>query len=135
MNEKAALTHLVKAARDAIHLENVLSEMGYKETPYFDLYGEISEAIYCLLNEQTESFSDSETYNAIHDSYTPDEACADRLMDIYRSNASNADLGLSRASMEVFEEVANERGISIPQLQKLILCEWSARQVIIREFT
>ena len=135
MNEKAVLTHLVRAARDAIHLEKVLEEIGYKDTPYFNLYGEIAEAMYCLLNENTETFTESETYNAIHDIYTPDETCAEYLENIYRCNSSGADLGLSDASREVLDEVAKERGIETGQLIRLILCEWAARQTVLRNFT
>ena len=135
MNEKRVLTHLVKAARDAIHMERVLKEIGYKETPYFGLYGEIADAMYCLIGEETETFTESETHNAINDTYTPDEECAERLMDIYRKNTLGAEFGLSDASTDVLNEVAQERGINSAQLARLILCEWAARQTILRNYT
>ena len=45
MNTKFVLAHLIRAGRDALHLEKTLTEIGYNETPYFNLYGDITDAI------------------------------------------------------------------------------------------
>ena len=67
MDAKKVLTHLVRAGRDALHIESTLTELGYKETPYYNLYGEIAEAIYTMIGENTDTFNESITYAKIHD--------------------------------------------------------------------
>ena len=76
MNTKSVLTHLIRAGRDALHLEKTLTDLGYKETPYYNLYGEITDALYAMLDERTDTVEESKAYAAIHDIYTPDEICA-----------------------------------------------------------
>ena len=134
MKVKRALTHLVKAGRDALHLEKTLAQLGYKETPYFNLYGEISEAMYCILEEDTDSFEESATHNAMNDIYTPDEICAEQLEEIFRNNPRNAGLSIPRATREVLEEAAAKRGMPLDRFVSLILCEWAAREVMLINF-
>ena len=79
MNTTSVLTHLIRAGRDALHLEKTLTEIGYAETPYFNLYGEITDAIHGILDEDTDTIEESKAYAAIHDPFTPDEICAEEL--------------------------------------------------------
>ena len=130
MRVKRALTHLVKAGRDALHLEKTLKELGYKDTPYFNLYGEIAEAMYCILEEDTDSFEESETYNAMHDIYSSDEMCAERLADIFRSNQEQNSFNIPKATLEFVSEAAEKRGMPLDRFISLIICEWAAREVI-----
>jgi hypothetical protein len=130
MRVKRALLHLVKAGRDSLHLEKTLTDLGYKDTPYFNLYGEISEAMYCILEEDTDSFENSETYNAIHDIYSSDEMCAERLAEIFRNNPAHAGINIPKATMEVIREAAEKRKMPLDRFVSLILCEWAAREVM-----
>ena len=82
MNTKKVLTHLIRAGRDALHLEKTLKNIGYKETPYYNLYGEIADAIYTMLGEDTDTFDESVTHAAINDIFTPDEICAEKLAEM-----------------------------------------------------
>lgn len=130
MNAKNVLTHLVRAGRDALHMEETLKQLGYKETPYFNLYGEISSAIYSLLNEDTETFDESMTYAAMHDIYTSDDVCAERLAEMYDADSGHVTI-LSEETAMVINDVARNRGIEPNRMINLILCEWAARQLMI----
>ena len=123
MNTKFVLTHLIRAGRDALHLEKTLTDIGYKETPYFNLYGEITDAIYALLDEHTDTVEESKAYAAIHDIYTPDEICAEELAPL----VSVPDV--SDTTMEVIVETAKSRGIEPSTMVKLILSEWAMKEM------
>lgn len=123
MNTKSVLTHMIRAGRDALHLEKTLTDIGYKETPYFNLYGEITDAIYVLLGEQTDTIEESKAYAAIHDIYTPDEICAEELAPL----VSVPDV--SDTTMEVIVETAKSRGIEPSTMVRLILSEWAMKEM------
>ena len=123
MNTKSVLTHLIRAGRDALHLEKTLTEIGYKETPYFNLYGEITDAIYGILDEQTDTIEESKAYAAIHDIYTPDETCAEELSKL----VIPADV--SDTTMEVISEAARSRGVQMSTMIRLILNEWAMKEM------
>lgn len=126
MDAKKVLTHLIRAARDAIHLERTLDDLGYKETPYYDLYGEISEAIYGIVGEDTEEFDESVTYNVIHDQFTPDELSAEQLASMIKGSDS---LNLSAEAKEVITEAAKQRNIDTQTMTNLILSEWAMKEM------
>ena len=126
MDAKKVLTHLIRAARDAIHLERTLDDLGYKETPYYDLYGEISEAIYGIVGEDTEEFDESVTYNVIHDQFTPDELSAEQLASMIKGSDS---LNLSAEAKEVIAEAAKQRNIDMQTMISLILSEWAMKEM------
>lgn len=123
MNTKFVLAHLIRAGRDALHLEKTLTEIGYKETPYFNLYGDITDAIYGILDEQTDTIEESKAYAAIHDPFTPDEICAEEL-------ASFVDMpNISGTTMDVIAEAAEERGLDQQAMVRLILNEWAMKEM------
>ena len=126
MDAKKVLTHLIRAARDAIHLERTLDDLGYKETPYYDLYGEISEAIYGIVGEDTEEFDESVTYNVIHDQFTPDELSAEQLASMIKGSDS---LNLSAEAKGVITEAAKQRNIDTQTMTNLILSEWAMKKM------
>lgn len=128
MNEKKVLTHLIRAGRDAINLENVLNQFGYKETPYFNLYGEIAEAIYAMLGEDTKSFDQSITHAVMHDPLTPDEVCAEELAKLLEK-ASKANTHVSATTQEVIQEAAQKRGIDPDTMVRLIINEWAMKEM------
>jgi len=124
MDARKVLTHLIRAGRDAIHLEKTLTDIGYKETPYFTLYGEITDAIYGILDEHTDTIEESKAYSAVHDIYTPDEICAEELASLI------AIPSVSGTTAEIIEEKALERGVSVTTMIQLILSEWAMRQIL-----
>lgn len=124
MNTKKVLTHLIKAGRDALHLENTLSSIGYKETPYFNLHGEITDAIYTMLGEDTDSLEESMTYAAMNDIFTSDEQCAEQL-----ASMIGHDLNVPPATMNVIQSAASERNMDVSQLIRLILSDWARKEV------
>ena len=127
MNSKKVLLHLIRAGRDAIHLEQTLNNIGYKETPFFNIYGEIADAVYEMLGEKTDSFDESMTYAAMHDIYTSDEQCAERLADMV-----NQDINIPDATMEIIQLTANELHIETSKLINLILSDWARKEVLFK---
>lgn len=123
MNTKSVLTHLIRAGRDALHLEKTLTDIGYKETPYFNLYGEIIDAIYALLDEQTDTIEESKAYSAVHDIYTPDEICAEELAPLAETTDLHANV------MEVINEAAERRNTSPKSMLRLIVSEWAMKEM------
>lgn len=123
MDTKKILTHLIRAGRNAMSLENVLTSLGYKETPYFNLYGDISEAVYTLLGEKTESFEDSVTYAVMVDPLMSDADCAEELASLVCVP------NISDNAMDVISEVAETRGIPVSTLIRIILNEWAMREI------
>lgn len=65
MNLKA-LAKFVEAGRIARMVDEAMHDVGYNDTPYFHIYGKISDAIYELLHENTETFEQSLTYKIMH---------------------------------------------------------------------
>ena len=123
MNTTSVLTHLIRAGRDALHLEKTLTDIGYKETPYFNLYGEITDAIYGILDEQTDTIEESKAYAAIHDPFTPDEICAEELASIVYAP------DIPETTMEVITEAARSRNIEPSTMVRLILNEWAMKKM------
>jgi len=127
MNDKKVLAHLIRAGRDALNLENVLTQLGYKETPYFNLYGEIADAIYCILDEHTDSFEESVTYAVMNDPLTPDEVYAENLAKLLNT-ASDSGIEVPNVTKEIIIESAERRGISYSAMIRLILNEWARQE-------
>ena len=125
MNTKSVLTNLIRAGRDALHLEKTLTDIGYKETPYFNHYGEITDAIYGILDEQTDTIEESKAYAAIHDPFTPDEICAEELSGFVDNKPQN----IPDTTMEVISEAARSRGIDPSTMIRLILNEWAMKEM------
>lgn len=123
MDSKKILTHLIRAGRDALNLENMLTTIGYKETPYFNLYGDIAEAVYTLLGENAESFDESITYAVMNDPITSDEACAEELSVLVLP----ADV--PDTTMEVITEAAESRNLPPSTMIRLILNEWAMKEM------
>ena len=122
MNTKSVLTHLIRAGRDALHLENTLSDLGYMETPYFNLYGEIADAIYAMLDEHTD-IEDSKAVAALNDIFTPDEICAEELASLV--NVPD----IPDSAMDVISEAAARRGMDPSKMVRLILSEWAMKEM------
>lgn len=126
MDTRNVLTHLIRAGRDALHLEKTLTELGYSETPYYNLYGEITDAIYGILDEDADTVEESRAYAAIHDPFTSDEICAEELS---MSVSVPAIPPISDTTMEVITEAARSRNVDSPTMIRLILNEWAMKEM------
>jgi hypothetical protein len=127
MNATKLLTHLIRAGRDALHLDATLTDIGYRDTPYFSLSGEIADAITYLLDEHPETYEDSTAYAAIHDVYTTDEQCAEQLAERMPAFPSVPD-----ATLSLIRECARERCMDANDLISLILSDWARKEVLFR---
>lgn len=85
-NIKDALLRFTNAAMLAKKIDAALAEHGYGETPYAEIFGEISEGIYALLEEHTERFSDSATSSMLNAPCLNNERRAACLAYVYRQN-------------------------------------------------
>ena len=89
MEAREAFEKLVSVARTAKQNDDKLMELGYTYTPYFEIYGKVMDAIWYLLGENTETLSESITYNAVnYEGYT-DEERVDLLMDKFKKQISD----------------------------------------------
>ena len=87
MEAKEALTRMVKAGRLALDTDNGLRELGYSDTPFFEIYGDIADAVYFMLGENTGTFNESVTYCALASpGYTHDQRVS-LLMQEYEKNS------------------------------------------------
>ena len=128
MDTKNVMLHLIRAGRDALHLDTTLTDIGYRDTPYFSIQGEIADAISCLLDEEPETYEESAAYAAIHDIYTSDEQCAEQLAEMVQPQAD-----IPPATMEMIRETARERGMDVQQFISLILSDWAMKELMFRE--
>ena len=67
------MLRLVRTARKAFEADARLREIGYETTPYWDIYCEVSDAIYDMLGENTETFDSSITYAVLNAETLNDE--------------------------------------------------------------
>ena len=84
-NMKDALLRMVKAARLAKTMDDFFVEKGYAETPYTEIYGEIFEAIYSILGENTPTANESITHTMLTAPYMDDERRAACLNHVFES--------------------------------------------------
>lgn len=80
MDWKEVFLLLVKAARKTCEADTVLRHIGYGDTPYCEIYGFLTDAVYALLGEHTDEFSDSITFAAMSPSVLSDEERATMLV-------------------------------------------------------
>lgn len=53
---------IVSAGITAKKADDALKDLGYTDTPYFQIYGNIADAVYAMLGETTETYEQSITY-------------------------------------------------------------------------
>ena len=128
MDMKHILTHLIRAGRDALHLEKMLTGLGYDSTPYYNLHGEICDAVYKILGEDTETFEESVTYAAMNDCLTSDETCAEQLALFCMPDESD----IPNATRAQVKESAARLGLSFRDMVNLILSEWAFREIMVQ---
>lgn len=77
---KETLIRMVNAARECMSADRKLQEIGFENTPLFNIYGTIADAIYYLIDEKTDTFEESMTFQVLNDETLSDEECADMLL-------------------------------------------------------
>ena len=90
METKEALTRMVKAGRIALTTDNGLRALGYDDTPYYAIYGAIADAVYILIGEITDTFTDSVTRLALESPDMTDSQRVSLLMSAYEMNSRRA---------------------------------------------
>ena len=65
MNLAETLIRLVRSAMDASRADECLISLGFGQTLFEKLHGEIADAIYYLIGENSSSFDDSTTFLAL----------------------------------------------------------------------
>ena len=83
---KEALLRMIRAADKALEMDKALSNHGYKENPYADIFGDIADAIYYLVGEKKNCFEDSVTYWVLHGDLLTEEDKLEILLEVYRKN-------------------------------------------------
>lgn len=107
-----ALKLLVQAGMSANELNDKLTKMGYSNTPYAALYGQIFDAVYRIVGEDTENMHDSATWTAMHAPLICDDRRADLLMYAYRQNHTQPKP--NTAEEEEIIKMARENGGYVP---------------------
>ena len=76
---KDALLRIIRAAMEAKRMDEALLKLGYRENPYFSIYGNLADAIYMLAAEKTDKFEDSVTFLVLNTQSISDERRAEIL--------------------------------------------------------
>lgn len=124
MDVKNVLSHLACAGRKAYLLDREMHNLGYDNTPYFDIFGGIADAVYVILGEKCD-FDDSATAIFFSDMRVSDTQCADGLFGVYRQNTGEPIF--SDSTMTIISGAAAEKGISPQNMISLIVAEWAMR--------
>lgn len=86
MSMRDALLRLVSAERKASAISKAIRNAGYSESVYDEIAGEISDAIYCMIGENTETYADSVTCLVLHTDILTDERRVAILLSEYVKN-------------------------------------------------
>ena len=82
MNMKNVFADLVNAANMAQMMDSAMKSAGYDENPYFDIYGNIADAIYTLLGEHTNTFEESVTFKVLNSTHLSVDDAAEILKSV-----------------------------------------------------
>lgn len=80
MNAQKTLDKMITVARTALTLARAMQDLGYDNSPYWDLYGNTADAIYFFIGESTPTFDVSVTYHALTDDDMTQEQRLDCLL-------------------------------------------------------
>lgn len=87
MEIRKALESFVKVAKQAKKISDTMVCMGMNDNVFFSIYAEIADGIYNLIGEETDTFDESVTCNAIN--IFADPISVNRLMAEYERNKSS----------------------------------------------
>lgn len=85
-NIRDALLRLVRAGMAAKRMQEAFLNGGLNDNPLFQIYGDIADAIYCLIGEHTDTFEESTTHLALTVPALDDEHRVRVLMAEYKRN-------------------------------------------------
>lgn len=128
---KSVLDPLVSAGRMAYKLDAEMRSLGYANTPYADLFGEIADGIFFMISDREGDFFDSATFRFLTNEHISEEQCVCELMDVYNRNSVGM-FNLSKNAEDIVREVAASRNVSVGTMTRLIINEWALRQHFIR---
>ena len=80
MMDEKAMRCLVNAYRNASNLDDGLINLGFTTTPCFDIAGDIADAIYYMLGENTETFDESVTAQTLWNAELSNDQCGNILL-------------------------------------------------------
>lgn len=87
MSVRESLTKMVNIASKMDLIVNAMRAAGFRsETPYDEILGEITDAVYCLLDEHTFNLDESVTYYALFCDPGSTDYKVDLLMEEYNRN-------------------------------------------------
>lgn len=89
MNEiRDALLRMVKTALFLKKMAGAYTALGLDDNPHHEAFGDLCDAIYCLVGEHVEEFDKSVTCLAINAPILSDERRTELLLSEYRKNHS-----------------------------------------------
>ena len=134
MNKNKALENLVMAARKARRIDDDLVQNGCPASPYGEIYGLVSDAIYTMLGEQTECFDESVTCRTLNSGILTDKQAADRLAREYADHHEATSFHIPDNAFLIISEAADERQVSVSSLAELTLNLWVLQHQYAKEF-
>lgn len=79
------ISRMVKVWKLANAMDEHLLKLGYECSPYTEIAGQVADAIYNLLGENTERFDQSFTYATLNNENITTEDCIDMIFKEYGS--------------------------------------------------
>ena len=125
MNKKA-IQGLVAAWKLANNMDDELCKLGYGDTPYFTIAGDIMDGIYHMLEENTSTLEESVAYATLTNRRLTPDQCADAILNAYKQD----DSVLSDNVMDIVRHGADTIGVSTGKMIKIIVSEWALRHKI-----
>lgn len=128
--KKEAMIRLVRTERLANETDEKLRALGYGDTPYETIHGDIADAIYFLLDEHTPTFDESLTFRTLRNIALSDDQCADILLAAYNEKSGEEEV-VSGHTLDYLKKVSEQRGVEMSALIKTILNEWVIRHELL----
>lgn len=86
MDIAETLARLVRTARNAFRADDCLTSLGFGQTAFEKIYGDLADAIYYLIGERSESFETSITHLALNAAHLSDDDRVSMLLAEYEKN-------------------------------------------------
>ena len=113
---REALMRLVRTCEMEEKLDCAMQQAGYTNNPHFDAWGEICDAICCLMGEKSDTLEETAVYNVLKSSETTDRK-VDAMLETYlkpRSAEECQQPGPNIVSARVIQEMVNKNGGYMP---------------------
>lgn len=79
----SALFRLVRTARACLKADEAIRGLGQSDSVFWKFFGDIADAVFFLLEEKTEQFDQSVSWNLLNDMSLSEEKCTRKLMAEY----------------------------------------------------